>query len=481
MRLFVYALAAMLALSAAAQAESSTANRVTYAKDIAPILHSHCADCHRPNQIAPMSLLTYDETRPWAKSIAQQVSQRAMPPWFASEDSLHFQNKNVLTDKEIALIARWAETGAPLGNRNDVPPAPTFNDEGWRIGTPDAIYTMDEPYVVADRIDDIQPDLTIDPKNSEDRWLAAVEIKPGNPELVHHVLAYIQSPSGQGSRGFGNGELVGLYAPGTPPIEFAEGYGKRFPAGAKIRLQMHYHKEAGPGTAATDQSSVGFKFAAGPVEHPVTTAWIAQLALNIPPHADNVRSTSQFTFKDDGHILGFMPHMHYRGKDMHYAAHYPDGEVETLLDVPNYDFSWQLAYLLPEPKPVPKGTVVRVVAHHDNSAGNRYNPDPTQHVRWGSETTDEMMIGFMDYAYVTLKDEQTMFPDGGGAFGGGRGRGGRGGGSNAGQLFDRFDDNSDGKLSKDEVPGAFQEIFTQLDKDSDGFVDREEIGAFRRD
>ena len=466
-----------LVLGTTAQAQTE---RVTYATDIAPIFNTHCVECHRPNQIAPMSLLSYQDARPWAKSIARQVSQRTMPPWFASEESLHFSNKNVLTDEQIDMIVRWADAGAPMGNRNDLPPVTTFSDQGWRMGTPDAVYTMDEAFVVDDDTDDIQPTLTIEKTNTQDQWLTAIEVKPGNPELVHHVLAYVVSPEGQGGRGFGDGELVGIYAPGTPPVEFLDGYGKHFPAGAKLRVQMHYHKEAGPGTAASDQSSVGLKFATKPVENPVTTAWIAQRFLDIAPNEDNVQSLSQFTFKDDGHILAFMPHMHYRGKDMLYTAHYPDGRQETLLNVPNYDFSWQLQYILPEPKPVPKGTVVHVTAHHDNSANNPYNPDPSQHVRWGSETTDEMMIGFMDYSYNTLKDQQTMFPDGAEAFGGGRrGRDGRRGGGDLSQLLERLDENKDGKLAAEEVPATFSGLFTQLDTNKDNFVDQEELKAFR--
>lgn len=461
--------------------------RVTFAEDIAPIFNAHCVECHRPNQMAPMSLLSYKDARPWAKSIAKQVSQRTMPPWFASEESLHFSNKNVLTDEQIDLITRWADAGAPMGNRSDLPPVPTFNDEGWRMGTPDMIYTMDKPFTIEDDIDDIQPELTIDPQNTEDRWLQAIEVKPSNPGIVHHVLVYIQTPGAPRTEGFGDGELVGIYGPGTPPIEFKDGYGKLFPAGSKISLDMHYHKEVGPDTAESDQTSVAFKFAPGPVDDPVTTVWIAQRFLDIPPNTDNVQSLSEFTFKDDGHILSFTPHMHYRGKSMHYAAHYPDGTVETLIDVPKFDFNWQLVYKLPEPKAVPKGTTIRVTAHHDNTANNPYNPDPSQHIRWGSKTTDEMMIGFMDYSYETLKDQQSMMPDGFELFGddddedddgerrGQRGR--RGGGP--GNLIERLDENKDGKLSMEEVPATFSGLFTQLDTNKDSFVDPEEFKAFR--
>ncbi len=376
----------ILAPFTTAMAADGAVAQPTYSKDIAPIFNAHCVACHRPNQIAPMSLMGYDEVRPWAKSIRNMVSERKMPPWHASDDSLSFKNRNTLTPEQVATIETWVDQGARRGNPSELPPVPEFSDEGWTIGEPDAVFTMDAPITLPDDEDDYQPEVVIEKTLTEDTWISKVEVMPGNRQLVHHALVFIVPPdadqSGRGRGALTMGELVGIYAPGTPPFEYASGTGKKFPAGHKVQLNMHYHKETGPGTEASDRSRVGMIFSDSEVNDPVTTAWLANPALNIPPNEANVKSTASFTFKDDGQILSFMPHMHYRGKDMRYTATYPDGKEELLLDVPAYDFNWQLCYVLDEPKDIPKGTVVTVVAHHDNSANNPMNPDPTRHVTW---------------------------------------------------------------------------------------------------
>lgn len=462
---------------------SMAQDQITYTKDIAPILNQHCVVCHREGQIAPMSLITYDEVRPWAKSIRVQITTKKMPPWFASEESVKFKNENTLSDEQIETINNWINQGAPKGNPSDLPTPPKFDDSGWAIGEPDLIVKMKEPFVVPDEEDDIQPNIEVPGTVTEDKWISAIEVKPGNYELVHHTLVYLEGADGTTSQGpFGNGELVGLYGPGASPVQYPAEHGKRFKAGSTIRLDQHYHKETGPGTQAEDLTSVGMRFAKSKVAHPVTTAWVAQPELNIPAFADNVESRASFTFQDDGHILALMPHLHYRGKDFAYVAEYPDGKQEMLLDVPNFDFNWQLGYVLPEPMAIPRGTVIRVTAHHDNSINNSYNPDPSQNIKWGSATTDEMMIGFMDYTYATMKNAQTEYPDIGGApeakkpisAGNETSKNLR---TNvaAGRILRGFDNNKDGMIQRSEVPDAFNEFFELFDRNKDGEITREEL------
>ncbi|MBN4046896.1 hypothetical protein JYT90_01105, partial [bacterium AH-315-P07] len=364
--------------------------------------------------------------------------------------------------------------------------APKFNNKGWSIGEPDLVVKMDKPFTIPDHEDDSQPTIQIKGTVNQDRWIKAIEVKPGNYELVHHTLVYLINADGaRSNHPFGGGELVGLYGPGFPPVSFPAEHGKLFKKNSNIVLSMHYHKDIGPGTAASDQTSVGMIFADGPVKNPVTTAWVGSQELNIPPFADNVESRAAFTFKDDGHILSLMPHLHYRGKDFSYTAEYPDGTVQTLLDVPEFDFNWQIGYVMKEPMPMPRGTVIRVVAHHDNSIGNPYNPDPTQFVTWGSSTDDEMMIGFMDYTYASLKSQQTEFPDSPQAASSQRARKDASTGNatsrtlnknvGAGRILRGFDKNRDGKIEKSEVPEGFYGFFEDFDRNKDGYLTRDEL------
>lgn len=403
----------------AAADDAATLSNVTYAKDIAPILNENCSTCHRPEQVAPMSLLNYQQVRPWAKSIKKAVVEGTMPPWHASPDYGEFKGARVLSSEDIGKIVAWVDQGARGGDLSQAPPEPQFDDVTWRIGKPDALFTMTEPFHVSDDVVDRYEHFVIPASHPEDRDIVAMEIRAGAAEVVHHVLVYAIPNSVDNPNIFEDpttaiqAKFITGWAPGTDPLFYSDDYGKRLPANHDLIFQLHYHKEAGPGTGATDQSTFAVKFADEPVERPATTAWIMDPLIQIPPHDPNYESISQFTFKNDGHILNMVPHMHLRGKDFRFVALYPDGKEEILLDVPRYDFNWQTVYENQEPKFVPKGTVIRAIAHFDNSADNPYNPDPTQTVIFNEATTDEMMIGFMEYAYVDKSVPQTKwgFPE----------------------------------------------------------------------
>jgi hypothetical protein len=391
------ALAMLLLLPAAAQAAGQSPAPVTFARDVAPILYKSCVECHRASMFAPMPLTTFEEVRPWARAIKQRVVRREMPPWSADAPLGHFKNDPRLSQKEIDTIAAWVDAGAPLGNPADLPPAPTFT-EGWTIGEPDAIFTMTEDFLIPAEGTIPYQYIKVPTNLGEDKWIQAIEFRPSNRAVVHHIIASAQQAgfSANDERAPGRVSLGGI-TPNTPGVRFEPGVARRLPANSEIILQMHYTTM---GQATTDRTSVAVIYAKEPPKKVLGGGTILSLQFSIPPGADHHEVKSSQTLQRDTTLIAMMPHMHMRGKDMTYTAYYPDGRTEVLLSVPKYLFNWQTNYELAEPKLLPKGTRIEVVAHFDNSPKNIYNPDPTATVRWGDQTWEEMMIGF----FTTLVD-----------------------------------------------------------------------------
>lgn len=383
-RLLVYCAAvAPMAWTGIALAEATP----TYSKDVAPILNTNCVSCHRPGDIAPMSLLSYDEVRPWARSIAKNVEEGIMPPWHADPGFGPFKNERSLTDEEVATIVRWVETGAREGNKKDLPPKPQFDESGWKLGEPDYVVEFDPVDVSADGPDQFY-DLIGKTELDEDKWITAVEIQPGDRRVVHHVILW------QGGQASQEG-WIGAWAAGAQPMEFPKGTGRLLKKGQNIIGDMHYHPS---GEATQDQTKVGLHFAESEdIEKELINLWVANNSFEIPPGHPNYEARSNYTFPQDSRILTLTPHMHYRGKDFSYALVYPDGTRKDLLKVSNYDFNWQTLYEFEEPVVAPAGSRIECVAHWDNSPENPDNPDPNKTVRFGLESYDEMMIGFVDY------------------------------------------------------------------------------------
>ena len=340
---------------------------------------------------APMSLIKYEDARPWARSIKQRVMARTMPPWGADPAHGVFKNDPRLSDKEIATIVAWVDAGAPKGDDKDLPAVPKFVD-GWSIGQPDAIFTMSEEFAIPATGEIPYQYLRIATNLAEDKWIQAIEIQPSARAHVHHVIAYTQ-PTGtplqeNGALGPSN---IGGVTPNKPGVVFEPGIARLLQGSSDIVLQMHYTTN---GEAATDRTRIGVIFA----KEPPKLQRAGGMALNprfvIPAGAGHHEVRASRVLANDTIITSFTPHMHVRGKDMTYVAKYPDGRTETLLSVPKYDFNWQITYELAEAKRFPKGTEIEVIAHFDNSPENKFNPDPTKNVTWGDQTWEEMMIGF---------------------------------------------------------------------------------------
>jgi mono/diheme cytochrome c family protein len=375
-------LAATLATPALAQTPVPTWNQ-----DVGPLLAKHCMNCHRPGEIAPMSLLTYETARPWARSIRNEVLARVMPPWPADPAFGRFSNDRRLSDADVNTIVAWVNAGAPKGEGTFTPP--TFAD-GWLLGEPDLIVEMEQDYVVPAGGPDINIEIPVPIRNlPHDVWVRAVEVR-GNPSVVHHNVVY--SVDAQGTRD-ATGRLAS-FTPGKQYDLFNEPAGKLVKKGSTLVFSMHYHPN---GAETRDRSKVGLFLATKPISYQIHSRVVADPRLEIPPREPNYLSAGEFTFAVDAEITLFKPHMHWRGKDMKYVLRYPDGREETLLSVPRYDMNWQVSYELAEPKPVPKGSVLKVIAHFDNSPDNPRNPDPNVKVLWGSDSRDEMMEGWFDY------------------------------------------------------------------------------------
>jgi mono/diheme cytochrome c family protein len=436
-----------------ADSAKSLAKQITFTKDIAPILFKNCAGCHRPDDIAPFSVLTYKDARPWAKAIREKVLSREMPPWGADPHFGEFSNDVRLKQSEIETIVAWVDGGAKEGNWRDLPPAPNFSDD-WQVGKPDVVLSMPEEFTLDARGADDYIYFRVPTNFAEDKWVQAAEFRPGNKRVVHHAVVFIETPQmieaakalarrsgrefeprngpsvferapgpeslffkegtvwrvkmdapvvndacantgGPRSASAGAGStILTAYAPGKNPDVYQPGVAKRIPAGSNLILQMHYSKTTG--NPEKDRTSVALIFAKQPVEKAVETLTVVNSLFSIPPGAENHEATACYNVPRDIQFVNYFPHMHVRGKAMKYEIVYPDGRRETLLQVDKYNFNWQTLYALKRPVSVPKGSRFVVTARFDNSAKNKLNPDPTKTVRFGEPTYDEMLVGYAD-------------------------------------------------------------------------------------
>ena len=435
-----FSLIARAAMSAPGE---QTVEAVTFNKDVAPILFSNCVACHHPNDIAPMSLMSYKEARPWAAAIREAVVRRVMPPWHADPHVGDFMNDPRLSDAEIATIVAWVNGGAKEGDPKDLPTAPVF-EAGWHI-KPDVVLTIPETTVAAGNQDDYEY-IYVPTNFTEDKWIQAAEVVPGDRRVVHHATVSVVSaekvphlreshaemlqadspfhfrtgqvehlkpdvpvaddgcslPNGGGLPGQPSGgvnHVPAIYLPGHLAEVRPAGYALRIPAGSYLQFQVHYSNRLGE--AVTDRTSIGLVFAKEPVKHEVAQYEIWNNLFLIPPGDGNHRVTSCFVLPRDVTAVAYTAHMHFRGKSMKTEAIYPDGRRELLFDVPKYDFRWQETYFLKHQFLLPKGPKLFTTAYFDNSVNNPLNPDPTKPIRWGEPSTEEMMGFWLAYADVT--------------------------------------------------------------------------------
>ncbi len=406
--------------------ESRSLSPPTFYKDVLPILQNKCQSCHRAGEPAPMPLVTYEQTRPWAGKIAAAVEMKMMPPWFADPRYGKFSNDPSLNAQQLATIGAWADAGAPPGSRRDAPTTPKWN-EGWNIPQPDFVVRMPKPVPISAR-GEVEYTYEIVPTHfSEDKWVQMVEVRPSSAAHVHHAVVYIRPPDSPWLRHAPVGEpftasrlsdpeerrqahettsdLLLVYAPGSAPDRWSDGMAKFVPAGSDLVFQMHYTTN---GEAASDETSVGLVFAKSPPKQRVVTLQLNNHALLIPPGAEDFRVEVQGTLPHDATLLSLFPHMHLRGKRFEYDIVDDDGSVEPLLRV-NYHFHWQLSYKLAVPRELGAGTKLRAVAWYDNSKNNPHNPDPDKLVTWGDQTSQEMMVGFFDVAIPAGMDKWQFF------------------------------------------------------------------------
>jgi hypothetical protein len=406
----------------------------TFHKDVLPLLQKECQQCHRPNSIAPMSFMTYKETRPYARAIEKAVVARAMPPWFADPTVGHFKNTRMLTDAEIAIFSAWVKNGAPEGNPKDAP-APVRFADGWTIGQPDIIVQFPrEIQLPATGVID-QSNLVVKARFERDIWVKAAEVRPGNSKVVHHMKAIVRPPGSTWLAHVPEGELyvprrgegfdtstprpsasgplpvqdiLAKYNPGVEGQRFTVGNAAKFiAAGSDIVFEIHYTTT---GKSEVDRSMVGIVLADAPpdVRH-LTVTGTNNNQIDIAPGDGNYQIEAAATLASDAKLVWVQPHQHYRGRFFEMRVVYPSGETKTVLRVPNYRFDWQIGYELAEPLDLPKGTRLETVGRYDNSAANRFNPDPAARVRFGLQSNDEMHVAFMGVLVDAKADPTQIF------------------------------------------------------------------------
>jgi thiol-disulfide isomerase/thioredoxin/mono/diheme cytochrome c family protein len=483
------------ALERAAASPEATAGAptVTYTRDIARIVQNNCIECHRAGGVAPFGLETFEAVSKRASMIRTVTHDGIMPPWFAatprskggeeaSPAASPWANDRSLGEREKEAIATWIRQGKPRGDEADLPLAAKFPEGEWSIGTPDAVYQI--PEAIAIKADGVMPyQVVMVPTNLEkDTWVRGAQIIPTDKAVVHHVLVFVlpeaalQDPSIR--RRVALDESAGFFAayvPGNDSVVYPEGLAKHLPRKSVLLFQIHYTPN---GTATRDQLKIGLLFDEKPPRHIIRTTGISNHGLSIPPNASNHAVHASVQVPADAMVLAFMPHMHVRGKAFRYELAHADedesgtghdAERELLLDIPQYDFNWQLRYVRAKPLEVSAGSTIHATAWYDNSEDNPANPDPSKTVRWGPQTFDEMMLGYIEYYFV---NDDVAHPEQlpRGAAGGRRLL-------TFDALLGRFDANKDGRIEKKEVPENLLARFDRLDRSKDGVLTREEFGG----
>jgi mono/diheme cytochrome c family protein len=409
-------LAAIFCLSEPSRSQEQTSAPPTFTKDVAPILQKHCQTCHRPGEAAPFAMLTYEDTLPWAAVMKMVVTRKIMPPWFADPRYGHFANERALSADEIRTLAAWVNGGARKGATEDMPPAMKDFVPGWGIPTPDVVFQLPNPFSVpATGVIDYQ--YVIVPTGfTEDKWVQALEVRPTDRAVVHHIIAYLREPGSDyfkdqkpgvfftappktddktDTSALPSDFLVG-YAPGQPAEILRAGEGKLIKAGSDIVFEVHYTPNGKP---TTDRTKLGLVLSKSVPKARILTLSASNGTFKIPPGDPDYQVDASFEVQKPVTLVGLHPHMHARGKSFEYRLTFPDGKTETILSVPAYNWHWQLWYNLADPIDLPQGTKIECTAHFDNSPNNPENPDPAKAVIWGQQSWDEMMVGFFNLKF----------------------------------------------------------------------------------
>lgn len=389
---------------------------LTFTRDIAPIILSHCASCHRPGEAAPFSLLSYADVKKRAAQITEITGRRIMPPWKADSHG-EFEGENRLTDDQAGLIRQWTDEGGLEGEAANLPTMPKFTP-GWKLGMPDAELAPEMNFSLGAEGGDEFHTFLLPTNFPQDRYVSAVEVRPGNRAVVHHTIVSVDTlgtfrrlAKGSGRKDFSRGigvpdGVLDIWTPGKIPERLPQGVGMLLPKGADVVIEIHYHRTGKP---EKDRTKVGLYFAQGPVNKLLHVYGLRVLQLSIPPGDGDYHAEGQIPVLSDSTLLSIFPHMHQIGKSMTVTVTLPDRTQVPLVDVPDWDYTWQNTYRYKKPIKLPRGSLIKIAATYDNSAANPHNPNtPPKQIDWGEQTGDEM--GLVLLAFTMDAENRTAVP-----------------------------------------------------------------------